>query len=433
MKDKLFVQFRESVHRRAKDGFNYSRDLISNGFSVIYDEAKQMGDFIWIDGGGALPIIGIDGGSSLYTSSAGKFKYGYDMKLPIEQGTVYVSALFNRHLMQALCWSQMYPSINFVVGGPSAIRAFEFEHKGRLINDDLFANNLFNNLRVSAKLAEEELLGELTPRKTWSLDIPKELLQYSETIISYPIERNCYWDKCLFCNDNSHSGKFCNMRLNNSLDHLPTNETGLVVWLNSPSLYPDFIREELPKLPERDDISFMVYMRADDITLEAVETIEMPGNILIHLGIECPSNRQLKMMRKGVTTSQYLKFLKLLTKSKAKLLFFLMDGWNLIDEDIVEIEEFCREAASLGFMSVGIIRTLINSQSKFDAFHGILGNPELETVIMEEVGEFKQLAYTPVWSSETQRRNDEVLAIYDKYFGDDMTVKAKKMIYNVEK
>lgn len=416
MKDTLFVQFREGVHRNTKN-IVYDRDLLSNGFSLIYEACKDMGDFLWVDGGSAPRNRGIDGGSSLY-------KYGYNIELPIRKGTVYVSAFFARHLMQALCWAQMYPSINVVVGGPASAKTFEYEYNGRLVGIDL--DNFFSNFRISTELAEKEILGELEPRRKWVLDIPKDLLQYPNAVASYPVERGCYWNNCLFCNEQpTHS------RFKNDLRYLSlTDETkGWVFWLYAQALYPDFIREHLSKLPKK-DVSFLAYVRADEQTLDAIESVEMPKNITLHTGLECPSNRVLELMQKGTTTAQYLRLIELLT-GKTEILFFLIDGWDLLDEDIVEIEAFCKEASSINpEIALTVIKTLCSSPVKFDSFHKILGYPDLEPVIMDEVGEFKLIGYTPVWTDQRKKRNNEVLAIYDKYFGSGMTVKAKKTKYH---
>jgi len=423
MTDTLFIQFREGVHKTTGiSQYDYDWDLICNGFSLVHDSCKRIGDFLWIDGGDDPRRSGV-------ARDEMKSNYGYNVELPIKKGVVYVSAFYARQLLQSLCWAQMYPEVDFVVGGPAVIRGFEYMYNGQPINDKL--NTLFSNFRVTTELAEKEIFGEPIPRREWTVELPKELLKYPRVILNYPVERGCYWNKCLFCQELPSYGDPCASRYKNGLEHLQlTDEShNWIVWLAAEALYPDFIRDWMPLLPDG-GISFFGYVRSDDMVLDALESIEIPKNITLHTGLECASNRVLKQMRKGSTTSQYLRFLRIVSKINTEIQVSAILGWNLIDEDLVEAEAFCREAASITPNIYLIVTKLIYNSTKAEELHEVLEHPEFMYTIMDEVGEFAYVGMTPIWGDEIQKRNDELAAIYSKYLGNNISIRGDRDEYD---
>ena len=99
MQDVLFVQFLSRSKTTYCD--------LANGFSDTYELCQGKGDFFWVEH---------EGDSAKWHSE----KIYTSRKLPINKGTVYISAAYINHLYQAYVWSRRYSEIEFIVGGPVA-------------------------------------------------------------------------------------------------------------------------------------------------------------------------------------------------------------------------------------------------------------------------------------------------------------------------
>jgi radical SAM superfamily enzyme YgiQ (UPF0313 family) len=126
------------------------------------------------------------------------------------------------------------------------------------------------------------------------------------------------------------------------------------IWLHTFSIPPEMIRDVLPKLPDRNDVNYITYMRADknvyESLLYAFKKLRVSGNFLFFdLGIEVPSNRMLKWMKKGSTVQNYLKVIELLYKNNCRMHFNLMSEWpNLTEDDVIQTEYFLSELVKIG-------------------------------------------------------------------------------------
>jgi hypothetical protein len=99
VKQTLFIQF---YGRTGSGWFD-----LCNGFSDTWDLCAGKGDFLWI------PLeLNPD---RWYDETAYQ-----PLPLPIEKGTIYVSASYVNHLYQAYLWAVAYPDLQVIVGGPVA-------------------------------------------------------------------------------------------------------------------------------------------------------------------------------------------------------------------------------------------------------------------------------------------------------------------------
>ncbi|MBW2633674.1 MAG: hypothetical protein JRE14_06025, partial [Deltaproteobacteria bacterium] len=108
MKDTLFLQFYNQIKGAYYD--------LCNGYSDTYDLCRSKGDFFWTEHETDRTKWHDD---TTYTSR----------QLPIDKGTVYISAIYVNHLYQAYMWARAYPNIKFVVGGPVAAERMMTEGK----------------------------------------------------------------------------------------------------------------------------------------------------------------------------------------------------------------------------------------------------------------------------------------------------------------
>jgi len=326
MQDTLFLQFYNQIKGSYYD--------LCNGFSDTYDLCLSKGEFFWTEH---------ETDRAKWHDEATYTK----RKLPIEKGTVYISAIYVNHLYQAYIWAREYPEINVVVGGPVAAERIMTEGKWNPIYIEVDKNvTLPKNLTVTGK-SVEDWFGVPNFSGNWKLDIPRDIPSDSKIYFSYTLDNRCYWKKCIYCNIALHAEEVFRERKRIDCEFADVDHEGIkIVRLNTGSITPKFLREVLPTLPNRPDLDYRLFIRSGTVETRALADAlkKMNGNIpnlVLGFGMEFPSNRMLKYAGKGFTTDELLDFLHLSKAHGLKINANFMLGWNnLIDDDISELETF---------------------------------------------------------------------------------------------
>jgi hypothetical protein len=331
MKDTIFVQFYsqwKAIPSKTIWG-------ISNGFSDTYDLCKSKGDFYWVKHNFDRQKDYIKNTMNVCEKE----------ELPIKKGNVFVSATTTTHAYQSYVWAKKYPDIDFVVGGPSIItKTFRYD-------------SLPKNLTFIEKSVEQYFNVPDFSYK-WKLDLPKQILKDSlRFLFTYSIDTRCYWNKCIFCKyDKSSKNRIRNSFDFEFKDNVNTNKSK-VVFLYTPSMTPKMMKTIIPKLPHRDDLRYILFMRSTKKENEALEEVlekckkgEGPqfDKILFEFGLEFPGNRMQNYMKKGSSIENAINTIKIINKYKAKLYISLILGWpNLINQDVNEVEQFIKKIPKL--------------------------------------------------------------------------------------
>jgi len=325
MKDVLFIQFYSKIENTNPRFKGHSIYELCNGFSDTYDLCKSKGDFYWVNHS-----------KQLYGYGKNKIEK-IKVNLPIEYGTAYVSVYYLSQLYQCYQWALQYPNIHFVVGGPAA-------------NSNVFTTSNFTfpiNMYLTTKTMEEYFNVPNFSSK-WNLELPDNdesmTLSYTYTLSSF-----CYWGKCIFCNYSQGSRK----RPNINFEFEDINYTGKQrVNLYTPSTTSAQIKELLYKLDYNKKIRYDIYLRGNESERKALteifsnKTKKLP-QIKFIVGIEFPSNRMLKYIKKNITVSGALETINILANQgheaiQIQLPFIL--GWNNLElNDIIELENFLNQ------------------------------------------------------------------------------------------
>jgi radical SAM superfamily enzyme YgiQ (UPF0313 family) len=326
MKETLFLQFYDQIKN--------SYFSLCNGFSDTYDLCKSKGDFYWTE------------------HEADRKKWYHEgtytgRQLPINKGTIYVSAIYINHLYQAFVWAKVYPQIKFVVGGPVAAERMISEGKWNPVYIRVDRNaSLPSNFHITGKSVEEWFNVSNFSGK-WKLDIPKEVSKRSKIYFSYTLDNGCYWKKCIYCNIALHAREAFRKRKDINCEFKDMDHDGIkIVRLNTGSITPKFLREVLPALPCRQDLDYRMFIRSAKMENKALEEalVKLDGNIpnlVLGFGMEFPSNRMLKYAGKGFSLDELLDFIHLCKKYGLQINANFMLGWNnLIEEDLRELEAF---------------------------------------------------------------------------------------------
>jgi hypothetical protein len=326
MQDTLFLQFYNQIKGSYYD--------LCNGYSDTYDLCRSKGEFFWTEH---------ETDQSKWHDDATYTK----RQLPIEKGTVYVSAVYVNHLYQAYMWAKAYPEINFVVGGPVAAERIMTPGKWNPIYIEVDKNvTLPKNLTVTGK-SVEDWFGVPNFSGRWKLDIPGDVPGDSKVYFSYTLDNRCYWKKCIYCNIALHAEEVFRERKRIDCEFGDVDHAGLkIVRLNTGSITPKFLRDVLPVLPNRPDLDYRMFIRSGKVETRALEAAlkRMGGdipNLVLGFGMEFPSNRMLTYAGKGFTTGELLDFLNLCKAYGLKINANFMLGWNnLIEDDLKELASF---------------------------------------------------------------------------------------------
>jgi len=173
MNNILFIQF---FGRTGSGWFD-----LCNGFSDTFDLCRSKGDFLWI------PLE--QDTDKWYDESAYQ-----PISLPIEKGTVYVSASYVNQLYQAYLWAIQYPDIHVIVGGPVASERYATEPGWHSVHFKV-ENPLPPNLTLTGQ-SVESLFGVPEFSGKWHLEVPHQIPEDSRIYFSYTLENQCYWKKC---------------------------------------------------------------------------------------------------------------------------------------------------------------------------------------------------------------------------------------------
>lgn len=291
MKKCFFVQFKWI--NKAVPGSDFT--CLGNGFSNTYYLCKNVGDIIWVD---------------------------YEkMNLPDNADVLYISVLFHYQIVSCLDWALNHPKTKVVIGGP-----------GTLLDGYRFNREFPDNVIVTRQTVEEAIFGKKDLCYSWNLDLPSDAEKY---MVSYTVDKECYWCKCKFCSTIKASNKSFKRGLNNLIIPKDIDKFG-VIFLVSPCLSSEFIDDEFKNLQLYNGI-YQGSVRADndvisslDSSLRLINRTKL-GNAMIKLnfGVEYPSNRMLSLMKKGVTTSSLLKLIEVLIKHKCLYDFNIIQNWEI--------------------------------------------------------------------------------------------------------
>ena len=233
MGDTLFLQFYNQIKGSYFD--------LCNGFSDTHDLCTSKGDFFWIQ-------------HEVDSSRWYDEEIYANRKLPIDRGTIYISAIYLNHLYQSYVWAREYPDIQFVVGGPvAAERSCSDEAWNPVYFQLAHDMSLPDNLKITGMSVEDwfhvsNFSGE------WKLMIPEDVGPTDPIYFSYTLDNRCYWSKCVYCNIALHAGEHFRQRKELHFEFENVTHPGTkIVRLNTGSLTPAHIRKLLPTLPRRDD------------------------------------------------------------------------------------------------------------------------------------------------------------------------------------
>ncbi|OPX35551.1 MAG: hypothetical protein B1H12_08730 [Desulfobacteraceae bacterium 4484_190.2] len=326
MRDTLFLQF----YNKTKSGYF---DLC-NGFSDTYDLCKSKGDFYWTE-------HEIDR-TRWYLDETYE-----NRELPINKGTVYISAIYMNHLYQSYVWAREYPNIRFIVGGPIVAERRIDENGWHPVYVKIDSHDMLpSNLELTGRSVEDWFEVPNFSGK-WKIDVPEFVPDDNRVYFSYTLDNGCYWRKCVFCNIALHAREVFRKRKDMKYEFAAIEHNGRkIVRLNTGSITTKYIREVLPALPRRDDIEYRLFMRsakAENTALKEVlnECGDKFPKLILGFGMEFPTNRMLRYVGKGCNTGEVLEFLRLCHENKIHINANFILGWdNLIQDDISELDNF---------------------------------------------------------------------------------------------
>lgn len=294
--DKVFVQF----YKKTPYFFDDKIILTSfrNGLSLVYEQIKDP--ILWVEESYSIP--------------------------PIKRGELFASCWYNNDVFTLEKWARDNPDLTVNVCGP-VITYYPMS-----IGEDL------PNMKYLQGNAEDLFFNGKT--SDWKLDIKK-----IDGPISYTVSllngRGCYWGKCIFCR-HILEYKYRDIKEIPIIEH-PDHK---YIWIHVEAIPPKFIRSHYKKLPNRSDVTYITYIRADKDCKNAYLEVVSNGNIdpkflYFDIGLEFPSNRMLKYMNKGLTTEDYLNFIDVLVKNGSGVHLNLIVNWpHITEDDVSEVKKF---------------------------------------------------------------------------------------------
>jgi radical SAM superfamily enzyme YgiQ (UPF0313 family) len=337
MKDTLFVQFitkakLDNMGREVSFDTDFTqmspddKYYLGNGFSYVYDQCREAGDFYWC-------------------------MTGSKDTLPISEGKVYVSAFFPYQVLQALFLAAKSPNVKFMIGGPvinpySSYGVYEPVPKNVEFRSGLAEKEIFNSDKINTK---------------WDLEPPKNLGSNYITS-SYVTGRGCYWGRCIFCELSQHKEQRGEYKAFFNDLRLPDGYKN-TIWLTADSS-PVYSIQKLPKLSHLPNLDYLkMYLRADLQTInalpDALRAMSKDNGFICIVGVEFPSDRMLRLMNKGTTVDLIKKLIDTLGLCRQFrnfhcLLTFIL-GWSILsEEDLKCLEEFLIFLKDYDYISAAI-------------------------------------------------------------------------------
>jgi hypothetical protein len=299
MKDVYFIQYFSKDPWLITNGTEIPSYHFHNGFSSAYYNLVNKGDFIWLESG---------------------------QDLPIESGIVYVSLMYGDNVKSLLDAAKNNPNLEIHVGGPL------------LSVNDIKRDLSLVNFITHPNIMVEELFGLAYDPDAWHLELPGKFsnIGYNFGAID---GTGCPWAKCTFCK--CQKSTFNYRELSRLTRKVPVIDSpGMkYIWVRSATMDPDFLK----LMPYREDVLYCNYFRGDEVNYRKLLNSDLHPGMLFSLGVEVPSPRMLKYVRKGSTVESLLKTIKLLRKHGCLIHINLMLGFNNMEwEDVDYIMEFFR-------------------------------------------------------------------------------------------
>lgn len=318
---------------------------------------------------------------------------------PIDAGELYLSCWYNSDVYTAEKWARNNPNLQVFVGGPV------ISYYPMSIGEDL------DNFKYIPGNAEDIFFKGKTTE--WNLSIPKV-----DGPISYTVSllngKGCYWGKCNFCR---HILEYTYR----DLKEIPiiNHPFHKYIWIHVEAIPPRFIRSHYKKLPDRKDVTYITYARADKACKNAYLEVVDNGNIDPHflyfdIGLEFPSNRMLKYMNKGLTTDDYLNFISVLTKYGSGIHLNLIVNWPYITkEDVNEAREFLYDLYRIS----GDKTIAAQCNSLFVVHDRLMYNSiDKNTLIENKISNIKKhKVYNIKLDIEQQKLNKQLIDMYLEY------------------
>jgi len=298
--------------------FYYNLDgslVICNGLSDTYDLCNSYGDMFWADEHRLDDIV-----------------------FPFNKGKIYISAVFMNHLLQTIKWTEQYPDIKFIVGGP--IVGFDAVQSYKPYFD--IPNLIMTTQSIEEYFNVEQFCGK------WRLPIDKinvvgdyDTIYFGYTVTNKP----CYWSKCNFC---SMPPGINRTRTNwdmSCINDIPFEGTKLAR-LTTNALTLANIKTILPNLKYDDDIFYDVYLRGTQKECDALEKVlsryDVIPNLKFRMGVEFPSDRLLNHANKGTTKDGLINTINMLKSyDNVQVYINFIKNWpDIIPGDIDHLRNF---------------------------------------------------------------------------------------------
>jgi len=363
MSDTLFIQFYNS-------SFLENETALFNGFSDTLSYCQNIGEFIWLE-----------------EHEAKVFTFGSNIK------TVYVSSNLSIHSDISVIWAEQNPSISFVVGGPCTSIGHDFKM-------EIPPNILFTTLSV------EQYFGIPDYSIEWGLDLKgiNNIDNTKNIIFSYSTMTDCYWSNCIFCNCHYFNNRYRNYIEHEVFEKIDFDKMKTIRFI-IPAMSLKNLEEFIPKFYFNENIKYDFSIRCDTSIYKEMDRI-LSGlnrtipNMKINFGIEMPTNRMLKFMKKGIVVDDIIQTVKVLNKyENIKIFSNSIINWpNLIQQDVEDLKYFVN--------TVGEIE--LNSIWKLKCFNGTPAKTIFPNGIeVERFQKYLYVGHIPYLTDEAMRINKE--------------------------
>jgi len=378
---------------------------LGNGFSDTWYFCKDKGDFYWATAPKHIEF-----------STMNDPPIAED--LPITSGTAYVSCFNVVNLFLTYQWAKRYPKVKFVAGGPSVRSAYYNK------------NDIPSNLHITDD-SVEEYFGIPNLSQKWGLELPNIIKEENPIMFTYAINNTCYNRSCVFCSHDWSDKKRIKTNLQFEFKDISNYK---FVFLNFPSVTPQFLLEELPNSPVTNNYKYLIFMRPDkimnDLLPQVLEKRKQNSNkpdITIVIGIDFLSDRMLNNIRKNHSLKDAETTLKILTTYNIDCSVTSILGWpNLEQNDIEQAKSF------LSIPEVKNVQWIVNQlQAKVNTY--IHNEKTIFKGVPHYLGPFC-VGFDLDLTKEQRYLNDQVRQLFKDNIPNDMLVdryyKCRNQHYN---